>query len=492
MKEWNVLRDPLLHRANSQPEELAFAAGDETLTFSELAEHAVARGAALQKRGVQPGTRVALAMSAGLQFVETFWALQIIGAIPCAFNPHVPAATLASRIDRIKPGLVITDEAADQPGPTSGAVPPELDGDDPAFFQLTSGTSGEPRASVIRHRNVLTCLHQSEGLVHGGLVRDERKDVFVAWVPPWHDLGLVRFVIGTVYHGLSCHIVTPSVRTIPEWLHTISDVGGTWSGAPDFAYRLATRMVSPQSIDLSSLRFMVNGGEPVRWSSIQEFEQRFSVPGVVMPGYGLGEATLAVCSNLPGNTRKVDERGNVSCGRPMPGLEVRAGTSTSEPEEIRVRGESVFSGYFEAKEDTERALRDGWLHTGDSGYLDEEGWLYVLGRRRVMIKRAGAVIAPREIEEAAHRARGVRLAAAASVPAGGVGEASIVVAVEADPSEDRAKEDIAADVIQEVVSALGFAPDRVQVVPARTIPRTDNGKVRHAMLVDALQALPAA
>jgi fatty-acyl-CoA synthase len=148
---------------------------------------------------------------------------------------------------------------------SSALADTDIGPDDLAFLQLTSGTSGAPRASMILHRNVLTYLKTSPS--------DQRlgaDDVFVSWAPPWHDLGLVRFIIAPVYHGASCHIVEPSVRTIPEWLTTISRVGGTYSAAPDFAFRLALRMVDPATVDLSSLRFMKSGGEPVRWATIQE------------------------------------------------------------------------------------------------------------------------------------------------------------------------------------------------------------------------------
>jgi acyl-CoA synthetase (AMP-forming)/AMP-acid ligase II len=153
-----------------------------------------------------------------------------------------------------------------------------------------------------------------------------------------------------------------------------------------------------------------------------------------------------------------------------------------------VRGEGVFAGYFEAPEETSRVLREGWLHTGDSGYQDDHGNLFVVGRRTGMIKRAGAVIAPRELEEAAERIDGVRIAAATSVSSAKGDGDLIVVAVEADPSDERSPEQLAAEVSHEIVAALGFAPARVSVFPRRTIPRTENGKVRHGQLRAMLEA----
>jgi acyl-CoA synthetase (AMP-forming)/AMP-acid ligase II len=337
---------------------------------------------------------------------------------------------------------------------------------------------------MISHRNVMACLRQSERLGH--VLND---DVLVSWVPPWHDLGLVRFIIEPVFRGVCCHIVPPAVRTIGEWLATISEVGGTTSAAPDFAYRLASRWVDPAAIDLSTLRVCVNGGEPAHRSSIEEFERRFSLEHVVTPAYGLGEATLGVTTTRPGEELTVDGRGNVACGRPFPGVEVRAGRSVDDPDEILVRGETVFAGYFDAPEETALKLRGGWLHTGDSGYLDADGRLFVLGRRAGMIKRGGALIAPRELEEAALRVDGVRVTAAVAVPSPrGRGAETIVVAVEADRTDGRPEEEIARAVSEQVVAALGFAPDRVLVVAPRTIPRTENGKIRHQRMAELVEA----
>jgi acyl-CoA synthetase (AMP-forming)/AMP-acid ligase II len=149
-------------------------------------------------------------------------------------------------------------------------------------------------------------------------------------------------------------------------------------------------------------------------------------------------------------------------------------------DEILVSGPALFAGYFDAEEATARVLRDGWLHTGDAGHLDADGHLYVLGRKRALLKRGGATLAPRELEEAAHTVPGVRMAAAVGLPGTLTEEIVIVVETESgDPS-------IAAPVSAAIEQALGFAPDRVVVQLPRTIPRTFNGKVRHAVLRDQL------
>jgi fatty-acyl-CoA synthase len=476
-EEPRTLREVLVRRAAADPDRLGFAEGDRSITYAQLLERAADRAGRLRRLGVTEGDRVALVMPAGIGFAEVFWAVQLIGAIPCAINPGTPREALERRLALLRPRLVVDHETlADiQPLALPGE-PPSTGPEDIAFMQLTSGTTGAPRAAMIHHSNVIA--YRNRDGASGHVLRD---DVLVGWVPPWHDLGLVHFVIGGVFHAVPCHIVRPAIATIPDWLATISRVRGTLTGGPDFAFRLAARMVDPASVDLTSLRFVVNGGEPVRASTIERFEGRFGLSGVMMPGYGLAEATLGVTTCTPGEPLVVDERGNVSCGTPLDVIEVRVDGDSSGPGEIVARGATVFAGYFDAPEDTAAALRDGWLHTGDAGYMDAEGRLYVLGRERAMIKRAGAVIAPRELEEAAQEADGVTVAAVVGLPAShdAVTE-TVAVVVEADSS--RGRDDVASEVSRTILSTSGFAPGRIAVVPPRTIPRTANGKIRHGEL----------
>jgi fatty-acyl-CoA synthase len=488
----------LAHRAAEGPDALAFAAaGGEQLTYGALRADVEALAGGLAGLGVGRGSRVALLLPAGLGFVRTFFALQRLAAIPCAFDPKAPPTTAARRAARVRPSLVLV-AGAEAEGlavacaesglrsvplagvPRGGRVPPAAPAEeDIAFLQPTSGTSGEPRAAVISQKNVLASLRIARDQLDFG-----PTDIFVSWVPPWHDLGLVRFVLGPVYFGAPCHLVEPAIRTLPLWLATASKVRATVTGAPDFAYRLASRLVDPRGLDLSALRYATDGGEPVRRSTVLAFEERFGVPGVVRPGYGLAEATLGVTGLLPGEPLRTDAHGNVSCGRPLPGVEVRiASEPGTDSGEILVRGPAVFAGYFEAVEASREALAGGWLHTGDIGTLDGAGHLYVLGRKRALLKRGGAPLAPRELEEAAERVPGIRMAAAVGLPpALGGSTEEIVLAVEADPAAAGSPLELAAAATLAVEAAIGFAPDAVLVLAPRTIPRTPNGKVRHQLL----------
>jgi len=458
----------LEQRARDRPHALAFAFGSQSLTYRELSEDAERIAGLLLHDGIGAGDRVVLCLPAGLDLVRLFYALQRIGAVPCLLDPHVPEATTERRIAGIRPRRTITGVPV--AGPASPLPRRAEDPNAVALLQLTSGTSGEPLAAMVLQRNVMASLHSSLDLIDPG-----PQDVLVGWVPPWHDLGLLRFLLGPVYYGRPCHLIAPAVKTIPEWFATVSRVRGTITGAPDFAWHLATRLVDATAVDLRSLRFATSGGEPVRASTIQAFETRFGLPGVLRPGYGLAEATLGVASTRAGEALGVDERGNVSCGKPLTSVEVRI-----EADEILVRGPAVFAGYFDAPEASLRTLREGWLHTGDFGTLDGDGNLYVLGRQRAMIKRGGAALAPREIEEAVQSLPEVRLAAAVGIPSALTEE--IVVVVETERGASLTESMVKAAVER----SCGITPDRVLLQEPRTIPRTSNGKIRHALLRDQL------
>ncbi len=479
----------LARQARIAPDRPAFVHERERITFGALHASAGRLAATLRELGIQRGDRVALVLPSGLAFVELFYAVQRLGAVGCAINPVAPPETVVRRAARIRPAAILVDDAmpdirraardaglrclfAGAVQPSANELP-EGDGhpDDIAFLQLTSGTSGEPRAAMVLQRNV-AAMHA----MTIDILEITSGDVLVSWVPPWHDLGLVRFILTPAFAGSTCHIVTPSIRSIPRWLEVIAAERGTLTGAPDFAWRLAARLGDP-GLDLTTLRFATNGGEPVRRSTIDAFETRYQLRNVIRPGYGLAEATLGVTFTRPYEEMHVDERGNVSCGTPPAGVEVRI----ADDGEILVAGPTVFAGYFDAEDATRASLRDGWLHTGDTGYLDDAGRLYVLGRKRSMLKRGGAIIAPRELEEAAQSAGGVRIAAAVALPPSeSRSTETIVVLIEPERLDEA--ESIAGAVAQRIRQSLGFAPERVIAVRPRSIPITANGKIRHDVL----------
>ena len=317
----------------------------------------------------------------------------------------------------------------------------------------------------------------------------QASDVFVGWVPLFHDLGLVRFVFAPVHAGGTCHLVPSGLASLRRWFDTMTRVRATVTASSDFGYRVATRLIDPASVDIRSLRVATNGGEAVRLSTIERFEQRFGLERVVLPGYGLAEATLGVTTRRAGRTdprstrtpgvlRSADGRRGGSAGGRM----LASGNLPGHEGVIEVRGPSVFAGYLGDELATGEVLRPGgWLHTGDRGIMDTDGHLYVLGRDRALIKRAGATIAPREIEEVVDALSGVRSSAAVGIADHRVDsteEIAVVVEVERSKASEAEDAALASRVADVVAQAVGVRPAWVLVEPRGSIPRTSNGKTQ--------------
>jgi fatty-acyl-CoA synthase len=511
-----ALRD----RAFDMPDRLAFACDGESLTWGELYAAASAVAAGLEARGVAPGDRVALLLPAGLAFVTAFCGATLAGSAPFAISPGVAPVTALSRAARGRPAVVVTTERlitsltplADSRGlelaaiealaSATGAMPrelPRVDREAPFFLQLTSGTTGEPRFAMLSQRAIAEWRKQAAGILE---VRPD--DVLAGWVPPWHITGLLRFIVLPAYSGTQCHLVEPLVRNLGSWLETAARVRATYTSAPDFALRTATRAAEGREIDLSSLRLLTSGGEAVRHSTILDFERRFDLGGIVRPGYGLAESSLAVTMMRPGEPLRVDAGGHVSCGRALPGVELRiVGEGGEEsapgaPGEIHVRSGALFSGYFEAPAGDTVLVEDGWLATGDWGRLDDDDHLFVIGRRRVLLKHGGATYAPRELEEAAERVPGIAAAAAVSLARANGGrdafyrQGAVLVVEQSARAESPAA--TARGAAQAIRHDIGLLPAEVVVVVPGTLPRTESGKLRHLELRRLLASggIPAA
>jgi fatty-acyl-CoA synthase len=463
-----------------------------TLDHRQVAEQSAAMARRLARRGISRGDRVAFVVGTRSELILGTLATQRLGAAPAVLNRSLPHAAIQRHTGRIKASLVVDDQeiealacdlAMDQATVFSDARP-----DDLAYLQLTSGTDGEPKAAAITHAGLMASLEASRELV--GF---EPDDQLAAWVPLHHDLGLVRFMLAPLYFGLHAYLLQPSIKSLGRWLRVIAERRVTVTGAPDFAYRIAARTVPP--LDLSCLRVATNGGEPVRASSIRAFEARFSCPGAVRPGYGLAEATLGVCSTRRGEPVRIDSRGNVGCGRPALGMELRVMVG-GEPVgagvigALQIRGRAVFAGYWSEGGLDRQTFRDGWHDTGDTGYVDADGTLFVLGRTRAIIKRAGALIAPREIEEAADRvghALGVRLSAAVGVVLDGDETEALLLVCEVRP-DAASLPALEATLAQAVREAVGTPPNQIRLVTPGSIPLTANGKIRYAELKRRIEA----
>lgn len=498
----STLVETLLFRAANSPDALAYAFDSERLSYAELLADVKRVSCSLAANGLHSGDRCAVLLPTSLDFVRGFYAVQAFGGIPLAINPDLPTAFLLSRLEAIQcrfaivprsrldsltPHESIRFQTIDQLSQSVSAVP-ELSRPCPrdgALLAATSGTSGEHRTALLSHRNLMASVRGSATRLQ---IRPD--DVLVNWAPLYHGLGLMRFLLGGLYFGCPVHLVSPALLNLRRWLETITRVRATITGAPDFGYRMAAELVKPEGLDLRSLRYAMNSGEPIRLSTIQRFEQKFGVPGVIRPGYGLSEANGV--SNMDcGEPLRIDADGNVSCGRASDGLVLEVVNEAGEPQpagtagEIRLSGAQVFVGYCDDDAATREKLRGGWLYTGDIGHLDTDGHLFIQGRKRALIKRGGAMIVPRDVEEPAEKVIGVLAAGAIGVDRRSLGIEDLVVVVEVTTDHEKspdARLQIVRDVTDAILTARGVTPNCVVIVARGTIPRTPNGKLRHGEL----------
>jgi fatty-acyl-CoA synthase len=386
--------------------------------------------------------------------------------------------------------------------------------DDTALLQLTSGSTAEPKAVRITHRN----LHANIGAMAQAARLDVARDVMVSWLPLFHDMGMVGFLTLPMALGIELVGVTPAdfLGRPLLWAELISRHRGTVTAAPNFAYAVLGRQLrrAPDgSLDLSTLRFALNGAEPVDPAAVTAFTTagaRFGLrPEAVVCAYGMAETALGVSFAPVDRGLEVDEidavelevhrravparEGSVRrfplLGPPLPGIEVRVvgdddrALGEREVGVLQLRGESVTPGYVTVDGPVAAQDADGWLDSGDEGYLTG-GAVVVCGRRKDVIIMGGRNIYPTDIERAAAEAEGVRAgnAVAVRLPADeGRHRESFLVAVESRlAGEPEAEQVIRKDVTSRVVAAVGVRPAQVVVLGPGGLPKTPSGKLRRA------------
>jgi fatty-acyl-CoA synthase len=471
-----------------------------TLTFGEALEGARKWAAALAPFA-NPGDRVAICLPNGPDFVGALFGALRLGAIAVPLPWPIAEPDAERLLAQAQPllarsgarVLVTTPAVASgaqwplptlhQPAATPHTAEPVASADAPAFIQFTSGSTSSPRGAVITHRAAV-----SSALAMAGALELGPKDVGVSWLPFFHDMGLVGVLFTSLLARFPVHCLRPGEFLLRprRWLELISENKATLTSGPNFGYALAARRVTNlEGLDLSSLRSALNGSEPVHRSTLEAFGKKFATVGLApdaqLPVYGLAEATLGVAFASRANVHADLEVGGrlvPSVGRPLAGVQVRvAADDEGGPGRIFVRGPTLMQGYFDDPASTAAALQNGWLDTGDLGVV-RDGVLYVTGREKELIVKAGQKFHPYEIEAIVNECldsppNGV--AAFSVLDAGQGTEALVVVAELRRQTQDGSLEEL---VRGRLLDTLGVRADRVELVPAGTLPRTTSGKLR--------------
>ena len=498
---------------------------ERPLSYADLLDRARRAAGGLRALGVRRGDRVGIVLPTGPDFMDAFFGTLLAGGIPVPLYPPVRLARLeeyhgrtVALLQAVGARLLLTDgriwtllgevaartrlplgvvRIAELPG--KGPFEERLTPDEPALIQFSSGTTVDPKPVVLTHENVLSNVAAIDSFIPSNT---EERQSGVSWLPLYHDMGLIGCLFLGIVHPGSLTLLPPEafLSRPALWLRAISRHHATVSVAPNFAFGLCLKRIRDEDladVDLSSWRMALTGAEPVSAPLLRRFAQRFRPFGfderALVPVYGLSEASLAVTFAPPGRplrTTPFQGREVVSLGAPVPGCEVRIGSPEGEtltegtPGEVLVRGPSVMKGYFGNPEASARALLDGWLRTGDLGFV-EDGALYLSGRAKDVVIVRGQNHAPQEFEEALDGLPGVRAGcvAAVGVIEGDAEELALLVEIEGGPSDG-----LAEAVRGRVVERTSVRPAVVRLLAPGTLPRTSSGKLRRAEALRQLQA----
>ncbi|WP_148861032.1 AMP-binding protein [Marinobacter fonticola] len=509
------------------------------LTFGDLHKGALRVANGLFQHDIEQRDTVALMLPTGHDYFYGFFGALYANAIPVPLYPPMRASQLeehlrrqaavlnnaqakvmitvpeAKRLATLIKGLVPSlkhvvtpDEVWAQPmdRPVTG-----IDGEDVAFLQYTSGSTGNPKGVELSHANLFANIGAANAVVDVS-----QDDVFVSWLPLYHDMGLIGTCLSSLWYGMHLVIIAPQLfLTRPRyWLWAIHQFGGTLSPAPNFGYELCLARLEEsdmEGLDLSTWRVAFNGAEAVSPETIQRFSERFGPQGfrpeTMSPVYGLAENCVAL--TFPEKPRepvidtvdrdRFQEQGHavpvdpdqtkalrfVCCGKAVPNHEIRIvdqeGNVLPERREgsLQFRGPSATRGYHRNPEKTEELFDGDWLNTGDRGYI-AGGELYLSGRNKDLIVRAGRNIYPGEIEEAAGRLDTVRSGCVAAFAAGIGGREGerLVVVAETRATGENVRRQLRDDIARIAMDTLGIDVDEVVIVKPHSIPKTSSGKLR--------------
>lgn len=505
-------------------------------SFADMRTEIRRRAGLLLARGVVPGDHVAVIVPAPEDFVLSFLALVYMGAIPVPMYPPLSLGKLDAYLEgackvmtagrarwllttkQVEPILwstlgkvptvrdLLLCDTMFAPGESAGlpqpATPPMSE---VVFLQFTSGSTSDPKGVRVTHAS----LFNNTKTLLTAIEADGTKDNGVSWLPLYHDMGLIGFVLGPMMYQIPTTFI-PTMRFIKRpllWLDVMHEKKASITFAPNFAFALLSKRVTKEQAarwDLSNLKVAGCGAEPIQAETMHTFAETFAASGFqktsLLPCYGMAEATLAISFKRMRENVRTDriskdayendkvavptETENaltvVSCGTPLPGYQIKIvddrGTELSERKvgEVCIKGGLVTDGYHLRPDATKQSFKDGWLHSGDLGYM-ASGELYICGRKKDLIILNGRNYYPQTLEWSIENVDSVRKGNVVAFSVPSEGSEALVVAVESKATDKQA---LQTKIKQLLGEQFALSVKEVVVLPPGTLPKTSSGKLQ--------------
>ena len=472
-----------------EPERPALKLDDLVLTYAFLDAGVQRAAGLLRAHGVGPGDRVGLQMPNVPYFPVLYFGVLRLGAVVVPMNPLLKTREVAYHLSDSGAKVILAwhgfaeaaragaEEAGAEclvttPGEfeqTLGTAEPveeiaDREDDDAAVIIYTSGTTGTPKGATLMHRNLADGAETARDLVDAG-----PETVTLATLPLFHVFGM-NSVMNVSIRARGLLTLLPRFEPGKALELIERDKVTTFAGVPTM-YTALLHQPERERFDTSSLDLCVSGGSALPVEVLRGFDEAFDAR--VLEGYGLSETTGMGSFNLPDRERKPG-----SIGVPIGGTEFRLvdddgnDVPAGEPGEIAMRGPFVMRGYWERDDATRDTIRDGWFHTGDMATVDDDGYYFIVDRKKELIIRGGYNVYPREVEEVLYEHPAVREAAVVGVPHDELGE-EVAAAVALKDGEEATAEELR-DFAKQRVAAYKY-PRRVWFVDE--LPKGPTGKV---------------
>ncbi len=537
--KWHVNKHP--HRVHIQLYEENFEG--ETITYIQLYENALKVASSLQELGLNPYECVAIMLPTGAEYFYSFFGILLAGGVPVPIYPparpsqleehlrrhthilnncdakilistpqaKIVTALLKSYVQNIKEVVTIQEILKTK----NTSILPQVHKKNTAFIQYTSGSTGDPKGVVLTHANLVANIKAMGERVHA-----TSKDVFVSWLPLYHDMGLIGSWLASLYYSALFVVMSPLefLAKPQRWLWAIHKYGGTLSASPNFGYEYTLHRLKNKNLkglDLSSWRAAFNGAEAISPLSIKDFSEYFKQYGfnqkAMTPVYGLAESSVGLVFSTLNELPKIDTIQRelfmenkiakksttndtlsfVSCGLPLTGHQIRIvdtfGNELPSRHEgnLQFKGPSSTKGYYKNQKKTDELRDNSWLNTGDLAYI-AEGELYITGRVKDIIIRAGRNIYPDQLEKSIGDIEGIRKGCVAifGVIDKRTTTEQLVILAETKLTQKVSREELIDKIYTLCNDLLGSPADEVILAEPGAILKTSSGKIRRSATKD--------